>query len=397
MAEGTLHYLEFFPNIQSLLIVVSPPSAAGNGTLIFSPFKISYKNSSCCDNEEAPPLTICNWWDTPLPPLIPNSMINLKTIPNEGTHVRFKTRPHKSTCHRLEGIRETISSILNVPETGDAPNVIMSCRFCHERLMRHCFKRCLPLPSLEWTETVGDIFCHAHKEDAISDYTHSLFPHRETDILIGEETILVQDSILGGSVNRIWNEDQSSVRCKRCSVSIGHISKDSLKGVPIANIDRYKVCISISNESTKANEKHQEMGRKDEHYFAAKLYRLSEELNCFNFLIKSQTGQPILQIQCFRSVSWIMTNVVDKDGRSSIPKLVLKLLYKLVLKDDTSSTLSNGVMESAAFPLRQCLILYEALLKNHYTLPPSLRNTQKTTDDCFKVSYLELPLIRIKS
>ena len=70
---------------------------------------------------------------------------------------------------------------------------------------------------------------------------------------------------------------------------------------------------------------------------------------------------------------------------SSIPKLVLKLLYKLVLKDDASGTLSNGAMESIAFPLEQCLILYETLLKNHYTLPPSLRNTQKTTDNCFKV------------
>ena len=57
-----------------------------------------------------------------------------------------------------------------------------------------------------------------------------------------------------------------------------------------------KVCVSISNESIKANEKHQEMGREDEHYFAAKLYRLSEELNCFNFLIKSQTGRPILKV-----------------------------------------------------------------------------------------------------
>lgn len=142
MAERTLHYLEFFPNIQSLLIVVSPPSAAGNGTLILSPFKISYKNSSCCDNEETPPLTICNWWDTPLPPLIPNSMINLKTISNEGIHVRFKTHPHKSTCHGVEGIRETISSILDVPETSDAPNVTMSCHFCHERLMRHWLAPC---------------------------------------------------------------------------------------------------------------------------------------------------------------------------------------------------------------------------------------------------------------
>lgn len=60
-----------------------------------------------------------------------------------------------------------------------------------------------------------------------------------------------------------------------------------------------KVCISISKESTKPNEKHQEMGRKDEHYFAAKLYRLSEELNCFNFLIKSQTGRPILQVHSY--------------------------------------------------------------------------------------------------
>lgn len=86
------------------------------------------------------------------------------------------------------------------------------------------FKRCLPLPSLEWTETVGDIFCHAHKEDAISGCTHSLFPHQETDILIGEETILVQDSILGGSVNRIRNEDQSSTVCNVCSYYILYIT-----------------------------------------------------------------------------------------------------------------------------------------------------------------------------
>lgn len=65
-------------------------------------------------------------------------------------------------------------------------------------------------------------------------------------------------------------------------------------------------------------------------------------------------------------------------------------MYKLVLKNGTGSTLSNGAMESTAFPLRQCLILYEALLKNHYTLPRSLRNTQKTRDDCFKVTIAQL-------
>ena len=69
-----------------------------------------------------------------------------------------------------------------------------------------------------------------------------------------------------------------------------------------------------------------------------------------------------------------------------MPQLILKLRYKLVLDASTDSTTPPQLMiESIGFPLRQCLILYKALLANHYTIPPSMRKGQRM-EDCFKVS-----------
>lgn len=68
------------------------------------------------------------------------------------------------------------------------------------------FTRCLPLPSSEWTETIGDAFCHGHKE------TQSLYPHQESDILIGEETVLVQESgLVASTSNSIILEQQPDI------------------------------------------------------------------------------------------------------------------------------------------------------------------------------------------
>ena len=68
------------------------------------------------------------------------------------------------------------------------------------------FIRCLPLPSSEWTETIGDAFCHGHRE------TQSLYPHQESDILIGEETVLVQESgLVASTSNSIILEQQPDI------------------------------------------------------------------------------------------------------------------------------------------------------------------------------------------
>ena len=139
MAHSNFYYLEFLPNIQSLLVVVSPPG--GSRKLTFSSYQISATlqslDSRNITQEPNPPssLTLCSWCNTSLPGLIPSSLINLKTVPNEGIHVRFKTHPH---VLQQQEIKESITSTLEVPPSAaSSPTIVtMNCRHCRTRLMR---------------------------------------------------------------------------------------------------------------------------------------------------------------------------------------------------------------------------------------------------------------------
>ena len=72
---------------------------------------------------------------------------------------------------------------------------------------KNCFRfhRVLPLPSVDWVEVMGDVFCHPHSHGSSrepdGDCVHKLkqgmvAPKRGGDMLVGDGQVVVQASVM---------------------------------------------------------------------------------------------------------------------------------------------------------------------------------------------------------
>lgn len=120
-------YVEFLTNIQTVLVAIKTNRKTRK--IIISSCQLSYLLDQSDET-----YSICNWNDTPLPDIITTSSTNLRYVPNEGIHVRFKTRPRASSWEH--NVSEIITRILDIPVTTMA-TITMTCKFCQEQLLVH--------------------------------------------------------------------------------------------------------------------------------------------------------------------------------------------------------------------------------------------------------------------
>lgn len=103
------------------------------------------------------------------------------------------------------------------------------------------FKRCLPLPTSEWSEVIGDVFCHAHHLN--KNPSHDLIP-QENDLLIGDDIVMFR----GKPETQIVQitKDSNEVRSHTCACMHTHTNTHTNTQINTQRVYNSNVLSSIN-------------------------------------------------------------------------------------------------------------------------------------------------------
>lgn len=387
--DCTIHcFLEFLPHVQAVQAVIR-----GNDDVIHK--KLTFSSTSIFSQKQGRQKHLVSTWkNSSLPQVITNSISKVKYIKKEGLYVRFQTRSHDQSCD-VKTIEVTSEGdrILNLFRINNETNVTISCRFCKQIHISERFCRALALPSSDWTDAVGDFFCHAHHNtEDVPIHTLSLVP-KEGDILIGEEHV----AILISDMKFIRHVKHEELSCARCHSEIGKVD------IKTGTAWLYTTQIHIETHTLRCSqlETRQSSLCLFQHHISSLLMKMTRELNCFHFVVKSDEKQ-FLHLMSLDIISSVVTNTrknlltrhfkgTKYSTESDITEChVLKLFFQSSLKhSETIKNISNTIPSPQAETLllsrKECQLLWLVLMDNHMSLPPSLRQANN-----MKVSYLQV-------
>ena len=323
-----------------------------------------------------------------------------------------------STSERLSSVGDFISwsaNRTNLPYS-------LRCSFCGHKLSKDnsMLDKVFPLPSEDFKDMAGDIFCHGHSMHIDRVISGEIVPKRDEFFLNESFVMMCFDTlhpghVLASNANSGHIAQTGIVNCSRCMSTLGkrrtqREPSDSQNTTEHQNqtisLEWGKIVLQTKGFPTVGGIASGPLSSKL--YLAMtvvnKLVSLVKQFGNFRFLLKDTLFQVYACLWHINSNVVVSTNaetspmfvnspsnVPNRDPNAVLPTpfRAMKIMFRNCLKEETESVMNSwmkdGTVESLVFEEDECMEILMALEESCRGLPPTMREANG-----FSVGYLRL-------
>ena len=298
----------------------------------------------------------------------------------------------------------------------------LKCSFCGHKLSRDnsMVDKVFPLPSEDFKDMAGDIFCHGHSTHIDRVISGEIVPKRDEFFLNESFVMMCSDTLHPGHVlARNANSGHIArtgiVNCSRCMSTLGkwrtqressNSQNTAERQNQIFSLEWGKIVLQTKGFPAVGEIANGPLSSKL--YLATtvvnKLVSLVKQFGNFRFLLKDTLFQVYACLWHINSNVVLSTNVdtspmfvnspsnvLNRDPNTVLPTpfKAMKIMFKNCLKEENESMMNSwmkdGTVESLVFEEDECMEILMALEESCRTLPPTMREAS-----AFSVGYLRL-------